>query len=84
MVTAIQTYLVEAFTAQAASAAAANTVLRSLVGAVLPLAGPDMYSALGLGWGNSLLALIALVMLPLPLAFFRFGERLRMRFPIAT
>ncbi|RAL06922.1 MFS transporter [Aspergillus homomorphus CBS 101889] len=81
--TAIQTYLVEAFTAQAASAAAANTVLRSLIGAVLPLAGPSMYDALGLGWGNSLLALIALIMVPLPLAFFKFGERLRTKFPIA-
>ncbi|CAG8947182.1 unnamed protein product [Penicillium salamii] len=81
--TAIQTYLVEAFTAQAASAAAANTVLRSLLGAVLPLAGPSMYDALGLGWGNSLLALIALLIFPLSLAFFKFGERIRMKFPIA-
>ncbi|CAG7997848.1 unnamed protein product [Penicillium salamii] len=82
--TAIQTYLVEAFTSEAASAAAANTVLRSLVGAVLPLAGPSMYSALGLGWGNSLLAFIALAMLPLPFLFFKYGERLRTKYPITS
>ncbi len=50
----VGTYLVDAFTVYAASAMAANTVLRSLMGAFLPLAGPKMYSALGLGWGNSL------------------------------
>ena len=35
----IQTYLVDAFTIYAASAVAANTILRSLFGAVLPLSG---------------------------------------------
>ncbi|KAE8152545.1 MFS general substrate transporter [Aspergillus avenaceus] len=80
--TSIQTYLVEAFTTSAASAAAANTVLRSLMGAVLPLAGPSMYSALGLGWGNSLLAFIAISILPLPIVFFMYGETLRTRYPM--
>ena len=73
----IQTYLVDAFTIYAASAIAANTVLRSLVGAFLPLAGPRMYAALGLGWGNSLLAFIALAMTPIPWIFYKYGERIR-------
>lgn len=73
----IGTYLVDAFTIYAASAMAANTVLRSLAGAFLPLAGPDMYTALGLGWGNSLLAFIAVVLWPVSLMFFRYGERIR-------
>lgn len=73
----IQTYLVDAFTIHAASAIAANTVLRSIFGAFLPLAGLDMFDALGLGWGNSLLAFIALAMIPVPV-FFRFrGESIR-------
>src|SRR5580700_6343427 len=55
----ITTYLVDAFTVYAASALAANTVVRSVMGAVLPLAGQSMYDALGLGWGNSLLGFIA-------------------------
>lgn len=49
----VSTYLVDAFTIYAASAMAANTVLRSLAGAFLPLAGPAMYRRLGLNWGNS-------------------------------
>ncbi|KAJ5658213.1 MFS transporter cpaT [Penicillium longicatenatum] len=73
----VSTYLVDAFTIYAASAMAANTVLRSLVGALLPLAGPAMYKSLGLGWGNSLLGFIALAMCPLPVVFYVYGERIR-------
>ena len=73
----IQTYLIDAFTIHAASAIAANTVLRSLVGALLPLAGPKMYATLGLGWGNSLLGFIAVAMLPIPWLFYKYGERIR-------
>ena len=72
-----QTYLVDAFTIYAASALAANTVLRSLIGALLPLAGQKMYDTLGLGWGNSLLAFIAVAMCPIPVIFYRYGERIR-------
>lgn len=73
----IQTYLVDAFSIHAASAIAATTVMRSLAGAFLPLAGPKMYQALGLGWGNSLLGFIALAMLPIPFVFYFYGERIR-------
>ena len=76
----IQTYLVDAFTIHAASAIAANTVLRSLVGAFLPLAGPRLYAALGLGWGNSLLAFIALLISPVSVIFYRYGEVIRKKY----
>ncbi|KAL9105186.1 MAG: hypothetical protein Q9187_008775 [Circinaria calcarea] len=74
---AINTYLVDAFTLYAASAMAANTVFRSAVGALLPLAGPKMYDTLGLGWGNSLLGFISLAMCPIPVLFYKYGERIR-------
>lgn len=61
----------------AASAMAANTELRSLVGALLPLAGTPMYKTLGLGWGNTLLGFLCIVMIPLPIVFYRFGKHLR-------
>ena len=76
----VQTYLVDAYDRYAASALAANTVLRSLAGALLPLAGPNMYKTLGLGWGNSLLAFIALAMLPVPWFFYLKGEAIRKSF----
>lgn len=73
----ITTYLVDCYPFYGASVIAANTVLRSLVGALLPLAGPSMYSSLGLGWGNSVLGFVGLVMIPLPTIMRRFGGRLR-------
>jgi multidrug resistance protein len=73
----ITTYLVDSYPMYAASAIAANTVLRSLVGALLPLAGPPMYQSLGLGWGNTLLGFLCVLMMPLPVVFNRFGARLR-------
>ncbi|THW79947.1 MFS general substrate transporter [Aureobasidium pullulans] len=78
----IQTYLIDAFTMHAASAMAANTLLRSILGGLLPLAGLDMYDALGLGWGNSLLGFVALALLPIPVVFYWYGERIRNRFPV--
>jgi hypothetical protein len=73
----VGTYLVDAFTIYAASAMAANTVLRSLGGALLPLSGRRMYDALGLGWGNSLLAFIALGLTPAIWIFIKRGEQIR-------
>lgn len=73
----IGTYLVDAYTAYAASAMAANTVLRSLGGALLPLAGRRMYAKLGYGWGNSLLAFIAMAFIPLIWLMTRYAERIR-------
>ena len=73
----IMTFLVDCYPIYAASAIAANTVLRSLVGAFLPLAGPAMYQSLGLGWGNSLLGFICVGMIPLPIIFYKFGGKLR-------
>jgi len=77
LVMCIQTYLADAFTIHAASATAANAVLRSLLGALLPLCGLDMYNSLGLGWGNSLLAFITLGLAPVPWSFRFYGERIR-------
>ncbi|GAB7333003.1 hypothetical protein MBLNU13_g04698t1 [Cladosporium sp. NU13] len=45
---AVNTYLIDAFTMYAASAMAANTILRSILGGVFPLFGLQMYDALGL------------------------------------
>ena len=65
------TYLVDAYTIYAA------TVLRSLLGALLPLAGNSMYDAMGLGWGTSLLGFIAVASIPGPLILWSFGQRIR-------
>lgn len=71
------TYVVDAYTVHAASVSAAATVFRSLLGALLPLAGNNMYNDLGLGWGTSVLGFIAVAFVPLPFVFWKYGERLR-------
>lgn len=73
----VQTYLIDAYPEHASSATAACTVLRSLVGTFLPIAGPPMYSALGYGWGNTTLALIAFLLAPISWVFYRYGETIR-------
>jgi MFS family permease len=78
----LQTYIVDSYTRHAASGIAAITVFRSFAGALLPLAGPPMYAALGYGWGNSLLGFLTLVMIPVPVGFYLFGWRLRRKFSI--
>jgi hypothetical protein len=56
-----QTYLINAYEEFSAFSVAANTILRSMMGHCIPLAGCSMYVAMGYGCGNSLLALIDLV-----------------------
>ncbi|KAI0438319.1 putative MFS multidrug transporter [Xylaria telfairii] len=79
----IVSYLVDAFAIYAASALAATTVVRSILGALLPLAGLPLYQALGLGWGNSLLGFIAVVCIPVPLILMRYGEKWRMQLDVS-
>lgn len=78
-----QLYLVDSFgTEAAASALAANTVLRNIAGAFLPLSGGSLYMNLGLGWGNSVLAFVGLALAPVPILFYKYGEYLRTRFKV--
>ncbi|GAB1316166.1 Polyamine transporter 3 [Madurella fahalii] len=77
----VQNYLLDVYPRQAASVTAAMAVLRSLAGALLPLCALDMYDALDMGWGNSLLGFLSLALVPIPLLFYTFGERIVKRFP---
>lgn len=75
----IQLYLVDAFQ-YAASAIAAATVLRSLMGFAFPLFGEQMFDALGDGPGYSLLAGLSIVIgIPFPIWIYFYGEKIRLR-----
>ncbi|KAL1836324.1 hypothetical protein VTJ49DRAFT_5308 [Mycothermus thermophilus] len=78
----IQNYLLDVYPRAAASVTAALAVLRSLAGALLPLCAIDMYTALKMGWGNSLLGFISLGLVPIPLLFYAFGARLVKKFEL--
>ncbi|KAF3987499.1 hypothetical protein FT663_03902 [Candidozyma haemuli var. vulneris] len=60
-----------------ASALAANSVLRYTTASVFPLFINDMYEELGIDWATSIFAFITLAMLPVVLALYKFGDRLR-------
>ncbi|KAL4864419.1 hypothetical protein BDV12DRAFT_176186 [Aspergillus spectabilis] len=78
----IQTYVIDCYPRYAASANASLTATRSLLGALLPLAGPKMFESLGLGWGNSLLGFLALAFVPIPIIFTRYGKVIREKWPV--
>ncbi|DAA76924.1 TPA_exp: Uncharacterized protein A8136_7153 [Trichophyton benhamiae CBS 112371] len=83
IMTPAQIYCVDAFGPQAAaSALAANLLIRSPFGAFLDLAAGPLYGKLGLGWGNSVLGFIILAFTPVPWLFYRYGEYLRTRFAV--
>jgi len=78
-----QIYIIDVFGPQAAaSALAAMTLLRNIIGCCLPLAGPSLYTNLGLGWGNSVLAFIAVGFIAVPFFFYWCGQWLREKFPV--
>lgn len=63
----------------AASAIAANTLLRSLAGAVFPLFAQYMFASLKVNYAGTLLGCVALVLVPIPVAFWKYGHKLRAR-----
>ncbi|TFK67773.1 MFS polyamine transporter [Pluteus cervinus] len=74
----ITSYVVDAFTLYAASALAATSCLRSIAGFSFPLFAPPMYAALGYGKGNTILAVVAIVIgCPAPWLFWKYGKRIR-------
>ena len=71
-------YLIVEFTIFAASSNAALRILINLAGFAFPLFSPQLFRALGHGWGNSLLALVS-VMLNIPAIFvlWTWGPKIR-------
>ncbi|MCJ1290234.1 hypothetical protein MMC34_001770 [Xylographa carneopallida] len=75
---AMQVYVLDAYADYTASASAASQLLRSIFGFAFPIFAPQMYGALGYGWGNSLLAFVFLAVgVPAPVVLWRYGARLR-------
>ncbi|PYH97260.1 MFS general substrate transporter [Aspergillus ellipticus CBS 707.79] len=70
-------YLIDTYGPYSASAISANTTLRSLLAAGLPLAAKPMFHNLGVGPAASLLGGIACLALPIPLIFIKYGPSLR-------
>lgn len=80
-----QTYIIDTYQKYAASGMAASVVFRSLAGFAFPIFAPFMYEKLKYGWGNTVLALIGVVIgIPSPILFWFYGERLRKQSPFVS
>lgn len=75
-------YLASCYGIYSASALAGNSVIRSLMGGSLPLAGPAMYAALSPQWAGTLLGLVQVALIPIPFVFYKWGEKIRARSPL--
>jgi multidrug resistance protein len=75
----VMNYLIDSYTIYAASVLAANAILRSVFGAVFPLFTPHMYQSLGPNWASSIPAFLAVLYMPAPFLFYKYGPSIRTR-----
>lgn len=74
-------YTVEAYRKYTASAMATNSFVRSIMAGAFPLFGLQMYEKMGIQWATTLLALVAIVLIPIPFLFYRYGAEIRRKSP---
>jgi DHA1 family multidrug resistance protein-like MFS transporter len=70
-------YIIDVYMWNANSAIAANTILRSLAGGGFPMFATAMYHTLGVAWATSLLGFLCIAMIPAPILFFIYGNKIR-------
>ncbi|KAI9670601.1 MAG: MFS siderochrome iron transporter 1 [Alyxoria varia] len=80
----IMNYLIDSYVIFAASVLAANSVMRSIFGAVFPLFTSYMYEGLGIHWASSVPAFLALACAPFPFVFYKYGPAIRRRCKFAA
>ncbi len=72
-------YIVDSYLMFAASALAANTMLRSFCGSIFPLFATFMLDGMGVNWAGLLLGLLGFILCPVPFLFYKYGKRIRRR-----
>lgn len=70
-------YIVDAFLEYTASAVAANTLLRSMFGAIFPLFGKQLFEGLGVRNASLIITAFAALLLPATIVFLKYGKRIR-------
>ena len=73
----VMNYLIDSYTIYAASVLAANSVLRSMFGAIFPLFTTYMYDNLGIHWASTIPAFLALACVPFPFVLYKYGPAIR-------
>lgn len=72
-------YIVDSYTVFAASALTVCICGRAVLGATFPLFARGIYVKLGIHWGSSIPAFLALACAPFPFVFYRYGPSIRAR-----
>lgn len=72
-------YLTDSYGVYAASALAGNSVMRSILGGVMPLVGTYLDDGLGPNWAGTLLGLLEVAIIPIPFVFYKYGYKIRMK-----
>ncbi|KAJ7095471.1 MFS polyamine transporter [Mycena crocata] len=73
---AVFSYLADCYGPFASSALAGQ---RNMMATIFPLFTKQMFTALGYNWANTMFALIALAMVPIPFVLFFYGPAIRLR-----
>ena len=60
---------------------AGNDLARSCMGAAFPVFAGAMFGNLGLDWGCSLLGFLSVAFIPIPIALYFFGRKIRTSSP---
>ncbi|KAF7289098.1 Drug transporter [Mycena chlorophos] len=76
---AVFSYLADCYGPFASSALAGQSLCRNLMGTAFPLFTRQMFARLGYNWANTMFALIATVMVPIPFILYNFGPQIRAR-----
>ncbi|KAJ9486371.1 hypothetical protein VN97_g6970 [Penicillium thymicola] len=72
-------YIVDCYTTMANSAMGINGSMRSIFGAVFPLFATQMFEKLGVPHSTTILAAVTVCLIPVPVCFWYWGDRIRAR-----
>ncbi|TCD71762.1 hypothetical protein EIP91_003105 [Steccherinum ochraceum] len=78
------TYLADCYGPFASSALAGQSLCRNLAGMAFPLFTNQMYAAMTYKWANTLFALLAALMIPIPFILFKWGPKIRAKSKFAS
>jgi len=76
-------YLADCYGPYASSALAGQSLCRNILATIFPLFTTQMFDRMTYKWANTLVALIAVAMIPIPYILFFYGSGIRQRSPVS-
>ncbi|OJA21192.1 hypothetical protein AZE42_01354 [Rhizopogon vesiculosus] len=76
-------YLADCYGPYASSALAGQSLCRNILATIFPLFTARMFDMMTYKWADTLVAVIAIAMIPIPFVLFFFGSRIRQHSPVS-